>query len=199
MNYSSCDYKIMHKGKAIEKIIRNYKSLTGELRCPPVDGMFFVKDVPETMSYPTLGINIKNGFLTRPAVSDQTVGIMILVQKYTDTGILHTSHAISAVKYGDTLFAMNAWGIRGLPVDKKIFNIVKERYGCERLVIYTGESLQHGDPLGVCVGYASNFVLEMFIKIYQDKLPRKLSQKSYNTFVYTVLKTRGVCFGSKCV
>ena len=197
---TTCDYKIMHKGKAAEKIIRNYKSLTGENVSPPVDSMFFVKDVPETQVHTKMGANIENGFhkfKAKHTLSD-TVGILITVQKYSEGG-MHAAHAIAAVKHGDTLFAMNAWGDRSLPMDANIFNIVKERYGCARVYIYSGESLQQGDSFGVCVGYASNFVLEMFVKILQNKLPSKISQKMYDTFVYTALKTRGICFGSRCV
>jgi hypothetical protein len=197
----SCEYKILHKGQATEKITRNYKRLTGEDVAPPVDTMFFVKDVPETKVYTALGITIENGFQkfkAKHTMSDRTVGILITVQNYAAGG-MHTAHAIAAVKHGDTLYAMNPWGIRGLPVDTAVFNIVKERYGCARVYIYNGESLQLGDPFGVCVGYASNFVLEMFVKILQNKLPSKISQKAYDTFVYTALKTRGICFGSKCV
>ena len=197
----SCEYKIFHKGQAAEKITRNYKRLTGENVSPPVDTMFFVKDVPETQVYTAFGITIENGFQkfkAKHTMSDQTVGILIVIRNYA-VGGMHTAHAISAVKHRDTLYAMNPWGIRGLPVDTAVFNIVKERYGCAHIHIYNGESLQLGDPYGVCAGYSSNFVLEMFVKILQNKLPSKISQKAYDTFVYTALKTRGICFGSKCI
>ena len=195
---STCDYKILHKGQAAKKIIRNYKSLTGEEVSPPVDTMFFIKDVPKTQVYTNNNNSIKNGFRKfwpKHTTSDYTVGILIPVRDYYIGG----AHAIAAVKHGDTLFAMNTWGSHGLSIDENIFNIVKEIYGCTRLYIYKGKHLQIEDPFAVCVGYASNFILEMFIKIYQNKLPSKISKKMYDTFVYTALKTRGICFGSKCV
>ena len=198
---SLCEYKILYKGQAVEKITRNYKRLTGEDVAPPVDTMFFVKDVPETQVYKALGITIENGFhklKARHTMNVRTVGILIGVRSYA-VGGMHTSHALAAVKHRDTLYAMNPWGIGGLRMDANVFKIVKERYGCAHMHIYNGANLQQGDPYGVCAGYSSNFVLEMFIQIYQNKLPIKISQKMYDTFVYTALKTRGICFGTKCV
>jgi hypothetical protein len=177
------------------------------MESPPVDSMFFDGHAPleNVVNVSNKKTYINDGFMRtrKPHLGNDVVGILIGVENYhynEEEGGVHRNHAISAVKYGNTLFAFDPWGKRSKSIDRKIFKNIQGRYSCTKLYMYTGKNLQEGNYLGVCVGYASNFILEMFIKIYQNAIPKsKITQDEYNNFVYTVLTTRGVCFGSSCV
>ena len=200
----TCDYRVIANKTAAKKIARKYTTLIGKRSPPPpIDTAFFRGDKPiKSLLYTTLDmLQVKNGYNVRepPHTDDPVVGIIIVVEQYTPPGGMHTSHAVAAVKYRNTLFAFNAWGISGKPIDWTIFQTVQRTYNCTALYVYRGPSLQKTDPYGVCVGYASNFILEMLVKIYQKGIPAKISKNYYDRFVYTALKTRGICFGSKCV
>jgi hypothetical protein len=108
----------------------------------------------------------------------------------------HAGHAVSAVKFRKTLFCFNAWGKRSLPKDRTVFDKIKKDHGCNRIVVYNGPYLQKG---GVCVAFSSNFMLEMFLQIYKNKITPQLSQKSFDNLVEKLLLTRGICFGGKCI
>ena len=191
----TCDYRVFQNRTTPKKIARKYKTLTGESSCPPIDTVSFEGDaLIKSVFYSELGVQITNGVNARYPLhtageSDPVVGILIVVSQYARTGDMHHSHAISAVKYRNTLFAFNTWGKIGKPIDATIFKTVQRMYNCNTLHVYLGPSLQDEDPYGVCVGYASNFVLEMLVKIYQKQIPAKISNNYYDKFVYTALKT----------
>jgi len=209
----TCDYKFAAQPKTHNRIVKTYERLTGKT-APIIDRWQFNGETkgPTTITYsasPNRGLLIEkyvNGRLLRinnktlnlGKSTDKVLGIIIIITPYT-VGKLHSSHAISAVKYNDTLYAFNAWGEGHKSVDNDIFNYLKNKYNCDKLLIYKGPSLQAGDPYGVCVGYATNFILEMLLKIAENKIPRRPTQLKYNDFVYQVLRTRGICFGRQCV
>lgn len=209
----TCDYKFSTQPKTHSRIVKTYERLTGKT-APIIDRWQFSGETkgPTTIIYaasPTRGLlreKYVNGRLLRindnplqlGTSADKVVGMIVVVTPYT-VGKLHSSHAISAVKYNNTLFAFNAWGEGHKSVDNDIFNYLKNKYNCDKLLIYKGPSLQAGDPYGVCVGYATNFILEILLKIAENKMPRRPTQTKYNEFVYQVLRTRGICFGRQCV
>ncbi len=201
---ANCDYRIFHNRTTAKKIARKYKTLTDEKSCPPIDAVFFTGGTLIKSGRYVGGAEVKNGYNTRYPLhttgeSDPVVGILIGVKQYAFNGDMHAAHALSAVKYRNTLFAFNAWGKGGKPVDVTIFETVRRMYNCKYMDMYLGPNVQMGDPYGICVGYASNFVLEMLVKIYQKQIPAIIYQRHYDKFVYTAMKTRGICFGSKCV
>ena len=209
----TCDYKWSAQPRTRGRLMRTYTRLTGK-NSPPIDVWEFdgKNKKPVTIIYrdsPSKGLlseNFENGRLVKignnwlPTFNSRApvVGISIIVSPYT-LGGMHSSHAISAVKYNDTLFAFNAWGENHRDVDNYIFEHLRSKYRCNKLLIYKGPSLQAGDPYGVCVGYANNFILEMLLKIAENKMPRRPTQLKYNDFVHRALTSRGICFGQQCV
>ena len=201
----TCDYKFMTSNKSgtYDRFKKKYKTLVGK-DAPPIDSWEFKRDQPATIVYPRYRTMPEqkwvNGKHTKYTYHETSpiVGIFIVVRPYS-SGRTHSAHAISAVKYNDTLFAFNAWGRNHLAKDINIFRKLKIKYNCSKLFIYKGPSMQAGDPYGVCVGYATNFVMEMLVKIEEGTLPIRVTQEKYNFFVHTALSQRGICFGSKCV
>jgi hypothetical protein len=199
----TCDYKFSAQPRTIARLKRTYTRLTGK-ESPPINNWRFKKGQTLTQTYradPSKGIlseKWENGKLIKLGnvnVSDNyhldnsVVGINITVTQYASSG-LHTTHAISAVKFNKHLFCFNAWGNGHLPIDRDIYRFLKTKYNCDTFMIYEGPSLQTGDPYGVCVGYATNFILEMLLKIAENKMPIKPTQSKYDEFVYNVLTTR---------
>ena len=208
----TCDYKFSTQPRLKARLKRTYKKLTGK-DSPPLNIWGFKLDEPRTSMFRAnsdrgiIGEQWVNGKQVKLGnvntsddyhLNDKVVGISITVIEYASGG-LHTSHAISAVKFNKHLFCFNAWGNRHKPFDRDIYRFLKTKYNCDTFMIYEGPSLQEGDPYGVCVGYATNFILEMLLKIAENKMPRNPTQKNYDKFVYNVLTTRGICFGQKCV
>jgi hypothetical protein len=193
----------MLKGGSIEKLMRVYERLTGK-QSPPVDAWSFTGMVKDTVTRrfpaPMGNIQFRNGRVITDIyhLNSSIVGLAIAVDKYSPDG-MHGSHAISAVKYKNTLFCFNAHGNVALDMDKTIFRQLQQDYKCTNMLIYNGESFQSGDPHGVCTGYAINFIAEMFLAIAEDKIPKKLSQHEYDDFVFRAIHSRGLCFGQKCV
>lgn len=208
----TCDYKFSAQPRTKARLKRTYKRLTGK-DSPPIDQWGFALDKPMTKRYlaePARGIiaeEFKNGKMIKLGnnnvsnnyhFNSKVVGLNITVTPYTD-GRMHSSHAISAVKFNKYLFCFNAWGENHKPFDRTIYRDLANRYNCDNIIIYEGPSLQIGDPYGVCVGYATNFILEMLLKIAENKMPRNPTQLRYDDFVYKVLTSRGICFGQQCV
>ena len=208
----TCDYKFSTQPRTNARLKRTYKRLTGK-DSPPINKWGFDLDKPMTKRYraePERGIiaeEFKNGKLIKLGnnnvsneyhFNNSVVGLNITVTPYTAGG-MHSSHAISAVKFNKHLFCFNAWGENHKPLDYAIYRNLAKRYNCDKIMIYEGPSLQSGDPYGVCVGYATNFILEMLLKIAENKMPRNPTQLRYDDFVHKVLTSRGICFGQKCV
>lgn len=202
---TTCDYKFLTSTKAgtYDRLKKKYKILVGK-NPPPIDSWEFKDDQPATRIYDPQRnmpeqrwVGGKHNKFTYHETSP-IVGIFIVVRPYK-SGSMHSAHAISAVKYNDTLFAFNAWGERGLSKDKIIFEFLQRKYNCSKLFIYKGPSMQSGDPFGVCVGYATNFVMEMLVKIEEKSLPKRITNQKFNFFVHTALTQRGICFGTKCI
>ena len=141
----TCSYKWSAQPRTRARLMRTYTRLTGK-ESPPIDVWNFngKEKKPRNAVYkasPGRGLlreNFRNGRLTKignnalpPFTADKTViGLSVIVTPYTSSG-KHSSHAISAVKYGNTLFAFNAWGENHLDVDNYIFNYLKNKYKCE--------------------------------------------------------------------
>ena len=208
----TCDYKFSAQPRTSARLKRTYKRLTGK-DSPPIDKWGFDLDKPMTQKYraePERGIlaeEFRNGKMIKLGNNNvsndyhfdsSVVGLNITVTPYTKGG-MHSSHAISAVKFNKHLFCFNAWGENHKPLDSAIYRNLAKRYNCDKIIIYEGPSLQSGDPYGVCVGYATNFILEMLLKIVENKMPRNPTQLRYDDFVYKVLTSRGICFGQQCV
>ena len=197
---STCSYKFIGQQRAIQHVQNTYRTLVNKESAPintiMYNGQTALKKT-EVVRNTRVTEEWKNGRLNGKIYNynDLIVGIVIIVKSYRD----HVTHAICAVKYNDILLCFNSWGQDALPVDKIIFNDVKKLYHCSRTIMYEGISLQIKDPFGVCVGYASNFMLEMLIKIEAGQMPSNISQKAYDEYVYKVLTSRGICFGRKCV
>jgi hypothetical protein len=212
VNDETCDYKFSSQPRTKARLKRTYTRLTGK-ESPPINTWKFKLDKPMTQRYrssPGRGIlseEYRNGKLIKLgnnnvsndySFDSSVVGISISVDPYTKGG-MHSSHAISAVKFNKHLFCFNAWGQIHKPIDIDIYTYLALKYQCDTFLVYEGPSLQDGDPYGVCVGYASNFILEMLLKIAENKMPRNPTQKKYDEFVYNALTSRGICFGDRCV
>ena len=192
-------YKMMTNGKPAERIKRRFYATLGE-KSPPVDTYVFNKDVP--LSFKTNSMTYKNGKLAGYVyhTNKPVVGLLIKVVNYDSSGP-HVVHAISAVKIGTTLYGFNAWGASALPVDKKIFRQLATRYKCKNIQTYNGYDLQYGNQYGVCVGFASNFVLEILtLNHHHTKLGRNISTAFPDDMtLYNTLSTSGRCFGKGSV
>lgn len=195
---NSCEYKQTIRGDAADKIYRKYKRLTNK-EPPPVDTVKFIRDQRvhvRSYKFSDKIINIENGLDVSKIYhfSEDPVGILISVSSYVKGG---GGHAISAVKYGKTLYAFNAWGKTRQRIDTKIFNTICGMYKCTSVTMYNGPSLQlkNTASMGVCVGFASNYIMEMFLKIAAGRVPRK---SQFDNFVFTALSERGICFGTRC-
>lgn len=204
----TCEYKLMQKGDTAKKIRRRFKLLTGK-DAPQINHHQFTQYIPGKArpnthkSYYT----IKNSFVTHyhrnkhniiEPVTD-TLGLLIIARKYSRNMNMHSWHALSAVKHNNIIYGFNAWGKDGLEVDKDIFSLLKDIYNCNKYIKYNGRGLQNKDQHGVCVGYAANFVTEMFLLIHEGKLNNELNQNDFDTYIENKLKTRGICFGAKCI
>ena len=191
----TCDYKHSTQPRLVLRLKKTYKRLTGK-DSPPINNWMFRLDKPMTQRYvasPLKGIvserwiNGQQVKLGNVNVGDyhfnnSVVGLSILVKPYSAGG-LHSIHAISAVKFNKHLFCFNAWGNVHYPVDINIYKFLANKYKCDNFMIYEGPSLQTNDPYGVCVGYASNFIIEMLLKIAENKMPHNPTQKKYDEFV----------------
>ena len=194
----TCDYKFLATGGAIPRIIRFYERLTGK-QIPPIDSWYFnsFETFTGIFNEPKLEIWV-NGQLSNLNYhfNDKIVAIPIVISAYDDDPTaIDFVHAISAVKYKNTLFCFNSHGIDGLYIDEKIFNQLAKKYKCKNVLIYNGQGLQNGDPHGVCAGYAMNFILEILLLASEDRIPTNLSQKQYDDFVFRAMTKRGILFG----
>ena len=211
-NDETCDYKFSSQPRTKARLKRTYTRLTGK-ESPPINTWKFNLSAPMTKFYRSynkqglLSEQWKDGKLIKLGntnvsgeynFNDNVVGLNISVSPYTSGG-MHSSHAISAVKFNNKLFCFNAWGSGHKPLDEDIYKYLAGKYKCDKIMIYRGPSLQAGDPYGVCVGYATNFILEMLLKIAENKMPRNPNRGTYDNFVHTALRTRGICFGQQCV
>ena len=196
-----CEYTFTMRGDAADRVRRKYKRLVGR-NAPPIDIVKFRRDKLHSRTYrfkdgklvtTVNGLNVNRAY----HFDSDPVGIIISVDKYSNSG-QHIGHAISAVKYGKTLFAFNAWGRYGYDFDSTIFKTVADMYRCTKVIRYEGPNLQAKNRVGVCVAFASNYVAEMFLKIAANKFPKTISKSKFNEFVNTVLRERGVCFGTRC-
>ena len=116
----TCDYKFLTSDRSgtYDRFKKKYKTLVGK-NPPPIDSWEFKDDQPATRTYdPRRNMPAqrwvagKHNKFTYHETSP-IVGIFIVVRPYK-SGSMHSAHAISAVKYNDTLFAFNAWGEIGL-------------------------------------------------------------------------------------
>lgn len=188
-------YKHMSDGKPAQRIRRRFKTKTGK-EAPHVDTWMFRRDKPSTYAQHGYKDGKVEGLTYHPR--NKVVGILIKVYSYRGYG-LHSIHAISAVKLGNTLYGFNAWGRNGLPIDSKIFRQIAKIYKCKKVDMYNGPSLQVGNAHGVCVGFASNFVTEMLLLNHhlQGENIRNYFQtmNSYNKSIFNSLSVTGQCFG----
>lgn len=191
----ACSYKIMTNGKPAERIRRRFYASIGETS-PPIDTYVFRGAVPVDLKTNTR--TYKNGKIdgTEYHPNGAVVGLLIKVIDYDSSGP-HSVHAISAVKIGTTLYGFNSWGASALPIDKKIFRKLATLYKCKKIQTYNGYNLQYGNQHGVCVGFASNFVLEILtLNHYHTKIGRTISTTFPDDMtLYNTLSTSGRCFG----
>lgn len=177
-------YRCVRSKNSLYKIQGIYESIYKEV-APPIDIVEFDEN----------GDRKKNACAS--FTKGNLVGIMIIADDYSFHSKTFTSHAMAAVKYNDTLFAFNSWGEdRIIKKDRNIFNFLKNKYKCKHLYLYKGKSFQDENNYGICVGMVSNFLLEMFIMIKENKLPNRILHRTYNNYVYKTLRSRGICFGT---
>ena len=199
----TCHFKFLLKGGSVQKLKRNYEKLTGK-QSPPIDAWSFtgmVKDTNTRFFPDPIGmVQFRRGRVATDIyhLNSNIVGLVIAVDNYSNDS-MHGSHAISAVKYKNTLFCFNAHGSDALRMDKTIFRQLAQEYKCTNMLTYSGPGFQYGDPHGVCVGYAVNFIAEMFLAIEGNKIPKKITQPQYDDFVSRAINSRGLCFGGTCV
>ena len=211
-------YKVTASEANLRLLARRYKELTKE-ECPPVSG-FRARPPLTKLEYKsayirTLGSEAervrsdgrervmaggKGIFKNREPVSRPLQGFTSSVTPYLPKKEkLHSSHAISAVQYKDTLICFNAWGRLALPKDKNVWKFLAKQYKCKKTIVYKGPNLQSDDSYGLCVGYAYNFVLEMMLTARKGKLDEIIkSQAALDKYVHKALLTRGICYGGKC-
>ena len=211
-------YKVTASEANLRLLARRYKELTKE-ECPPVSG-FRAKPPLTKLEYKsayirTLGSEAervrsdgrervmaggKGIFKNREPVSRPLQGFSVAVTPYLPKKErLHSSHAISAVQYKDTLICFNAWGNKALTKDKNVWKFLAKQYKCKKTIVYKGPNLQSDDSYGLCVGYAYNFVLEMMLTARKGKLDEIIkSQAALDKYVHKALLTRGICYGGKC-
>jgi hypothetical protein len=111
------------------------------------------------------GIIGQQNYLNHPVV-----GFLISVQDYINNQTIELrNHAISAVKVGPFLYGFNSWGNANpeyQAFDRRIFEKIAQRYNSSLFYVYSGPNLQPTeDP--VCVSFAADFILFMFMKISQ--------------------------------
>ena len=113
--HKTCDYKFMTSNKSgtYERFKKKYKLLTGK-NPPPIDSWEFTGGA--TGGLPTTTTFLPKGGMPKQRwvfgkhenfvyhESTPIVGIFIVVRPYLPRN-LHSAHAISAVKYNNTLFA----------------------------------------------------------------------------------------------
>jgi hypothetical protein len=202
-------FKSFALAEASRIIHRRFRTLTGG-KCYPIssfqlnpkswDKVNLKPDYWQT----TTNVNkseygIGNNSITPPVYP--VMGMLFTIMQYQAKKVsMHSIHATAAIKYGDTLFYFNAWGKNSLRKDKQLAEAAKKYYGANKVISYSGPSLQRDDNYGVCGGYASNFVLEMFLRIKSGTVPEIIkSQRAFNSWVNTTLRKRGICYGGKCV
>ena len=146
----------------------------------------------------TIFNNIPIGQLDSTA---NTMAILIGVYNYDGSGGRDANHAIAAFKHNGKLYCFNAHGNRALPRDKQLFSEVAGHCGIgpRNTYIYNGPNLQANDPEGACVGYATNFLVEVGISVLSGTVPKELNRNTYNMRVLTVLTTRGAAFGGESI
>lgn len=205
MTYS---FKFSTRYRISNHIKKVYKQLVGK-ESPPIDQFFFSgksgQPITKLLYYidESLGrtlINWDKGRLTDKTYhfNSNIVGLAITVADYTTSGS-YLAHAISAVRYNNILFCFNSWGKSARKIDSNIFNELASLYNCKTVFIYNGPNIQAENKLGVCVGLSSNFIIEMLLKIEENKLPLRISPRKYDSFIYDSLTSRGICFGRTCV
>ena len=140
------------------------------------------------------GIIGRQNYLNHPVV-----GFLISVQDYIDNQTIELrNHAISAVKVGPFLYGFNAWGNTNpeyQAFDRRIFEKIAQRYNCILFYVYSGPNLQPTtDP--VCVSFAADFVLFMFMKISQGTAQVPYIYNLTNQNVYRRLQVSRIFPGS---
>jgi len=201
-------FKRSMRNRVSNHIKKVYKQLVGK-ESPPIDqflfsgisgkpitGLFYYKDESRGRTL----LKWDKGQLTDKKYNfdRNIVGLSVTVNDYTTSGS-HITHAISAVRYNNILFCFNSWGKSARKIDSKIFNEFASLYNCKIVFIYNGPNIQADNELGVCVGLSSNFIIEMLLKIEENKLPLRISPRKYDSFIYDSLTSRGICFGRTCV
>jgi hypothetical protein len=80
---------------------------------------------------------------------------------------IHMNHAICAFKHMNTLYCFNPHGYvylterENIP-DDLIWTSLKNRYGCDKVVVFTGHNFQAVNVYGTCMGFSQNFGVHMF-------------------------------------
>lgn len=77
------------------------------------------------------------------------------------------NHAMCAFKHMNTLYCFNPHGYvylreRENVPDDLIWNSLKNRYGCEKVMVFTGHNFQAVNVYGTCMGFSQNFGVHMF-------------------------------------
>lgn len=194
-------------------IARRYQELTDN-KCPPIAAFQLRPPLTKLsvhMSYLRILVDGKtdHGKMTRQQFGETRLqeypllGIVCSATPYKrpKRKSLHSSHAVAAFKYGDTLFYFNAWGNSMLSKDATYWKFLAKVCKCTKVIPYKGPSLQTDNKYGLCTGYASNFLLEMFLRAKKGKnaMDKLYSNSVYNNFINTTLRKRGTCFGGKCI
>jgi len=134
--------------------------------------------------------------------------ILIGESNYSTNDDLHAAHALCAFKHYDVLFCFNPWGEASLQSDYLIWNRLKKKYKCKRLVVYKGWNFQAvgRNDVGACFGYASNFGTMMYAYIMLYNLyarqgvrwmPLPTNIDEFNKFVLNMFKYNKLVFGKK--
>jgi hypothetical protein len=186
---------------------RRFRALTGNGQHPNVSAYQMKNDTLAFHGRLTPGGLYKIDQVKKTGYS--TMGIVVSISPYLETGKnqIHNGHAVALFRSDDTLFYFNAWGDRmkardhTYKRDKAVMNHFKKLFGSKRVVQYDGPSLQLGNRIGLCVGYAYNFIAEMCLLNHKGKkyLEEIQTPARFNTFIQDKLTSRGLCYGGKCI
>jgi len=101
---------------------------------------------------------------------------LILILKYSEKGT-HVRHAISAVRVGGTLkthvglfgkvvtrvggtlFVFDPWGSDRKKITDSVASDLRKKLDVKKVYIYNGKNLQARNSKGVCLGFASDFLV----------------------------------------
>lgn len=109
---------------------------------------------------------------------------------------IHMNHAMCAFKHMNTLYCFNPHGYvylreRENVPDDLIWNSLKNRYGCEKVMVFTGHNFQAVNVYGTCMGFSQNFGVHMFNELLKMTYLYHMGNPSALTYTrYPISSTR---------